>query len=146
MNVVDSSGWLEYFSNGPNAEYFQEPLEDTDMLIVPVPSMYEVFTVILRESGEHDALQAVAAMQKATLCDLTTTIALSASKISLQHRLPMAASIMLASARFYDATLWTQDVDFKGISNVNYVRKQTLIRATHPKDVRTVDEKQAVFY
>jgi predicted nucleic acid-binding protein len=123
MNVVDSSGWLEYFSNGPNAKHFIKPLEDTDALVVPVISIYEVFKVILRERSENEALQAAAAMQKATICDLTTTIALSASKISLQHNLPMADSIILASAQLYDATLWTQDADFKGISKVKYFAK-----------------------
>jgi len=124
MNVVDSSGWLEYFSNGPNAGHFLSPLKDSAALVVPVVSIYEVFKVVLRERGETEALQAAAAMQKGIVEDLTVTLSLSASKLSLQHALPMADSIILATARLHDATIWTQDVDFKGISGVKYFQKK----------------------
>jgi predicted nucleic acid-binding protein len=89
-----------------------------------VVSIYEVSKVVLRESGETQALQAVAAMQKATVSDLTTKLALSASKLSLQHGLPMADSIILATAQLHDATIWTQDADFKGIAGVKYFPKR----------------------
>lgn len=124
MNIVDSSGWLEYFSNGPSAKHFLTPLKDTASLVVPVITIYEVFKVVLREQGENEALQAVAAMQKGTVCDLTINLALSASKLSLQHALPMADSIILATAQFYDATTWTQDVDFKDLPKVKYFPKK----------------------
>ena len=98
MNIVDSSGWLEYFSEGPNAEFFSSPLKDPTHLIVPVITIYEVFKVVLREAGENEALQAIAAMQKGQIKDLTLSIAMNAAKISLQHSLPMADSIILATA------------------------------------------------
>lgn len=120
MNVVDSSGWLECFADGPSAKHFIVPLKDTASLIVPVITIYEVFKVVLWERGETEALQAAAAMQKATVSDLTTPIALSASKLSLKHSLPMADSIILATAQLHDATIWTQDADFKGMPGVEY--------------------------
>ena len=124
MNVVDSSGWLEYFSDGPNASHFEPPLSDQSRLIVPSISIYEVFKVLLRETDEASALQGVAAMQRATVIDLTPTLSLSAASLSLKHALPMADSIILATARAHNATLWTQDVDFKGVTGVNYFPKQ----------------------
>ena len=120
MNIIDSSGWLEYFSDGPNAIHYLPPLNDTPTLIVPVITIYEVFKVVLRESAENEALQAVAAMQKGKIIDLNANIAMDASKLSLQHDLPMADSIILATARAYDCVIWTQDSDFQHISGVNY--------------------------
>jgi predicted nucleic acid-binding protein len=120
MNIIDSSGWLEYFSDGPNAIHYLPPLNDTSTLIVPVITIYEVFKVVLRESAENGALQAVAAMQKGKIIDLNANIAMDASKLSLQHNLPMADSIILATARAYDCVIWTQDSDFQNIEGVNY--------------------------
>lgn len=120
MNIIDSSGWLEYFSDGPNAIHYLPPLNDTSTLIVPVITIYEVFKVVLRESAENEALQAVAAMQKGKIIDLNADIAMNASKLSLQHNLPMADSIILATARAYDCVIWTQDSDFQHIEGVNY--------------------------
>ena len=99
MNIIDSSGWLEYFSDGPNADSFLDPLKDTVSLIVPTITIYEVFKVVLRESAENEALQAVAAMQKGRIVDLNSHIAMNASKLSLQHNLPMADSTILATAQ-----------------------------------------------
>lgn len=124
MNIVDSSGWLEYFANGSNAKHFLPPLKDTASLVVPVVSIYEVFKVVLRERGETEALQAAAAMQRALVSELTTKLALSASKLSLQHGLPMADSIILATAHAFDATIWTQDAHFKSMSGVKYFPKK----------------------
>ncbi|GAF96693.1 unnamed protein product, partial [marine sediment metagenome] len=90
MNIVDSSGWLAYFADEPNAKHFLIPLKDTASLIVPAVTIYEVFKVVLRESSENEALQAAAAMQRGTVVDLTAKLAIAASKLSLQHRLPMA--------------------------------------------------------
>jgi predicted nucleic acid-binding protein len=124
MNIVDSSGWLVYFADEPNAKHFQTPLKDTASLIVPSVTIYEVFKVVLRESSENDALQSVAAMQKGTVVDLTTKIAIAASKLSLQNRLPMADSIILATAMEFNAKIWTQDSDFENISGVKYFSKK----------------------
>jgi predicted nucleic acid-binding protein len=120
MNIIDSSGWLEYFSDGPNAIHYLPPLNDTSILIVPVITIYEVFKVVLRESAENEALQAVAAMQKGKIIDLNAKIAMDASKLSLQHNLPMADSIILATAQAYGCVIWTQDSDFQDIEGVNY--------------------------
>ena len=120
MNIIDSSGWLEYFSDGPNAIYYLPPLNDTSTLIVPVITIYEVFKAVLRESTENEALQAIAAMQKGKIIYLNANIAMDASKLSLQHDLPMADSIILATARAYDCVIWTQDSDFQQIEGVNY--------------------------
>ena len=123
MNVVDSSGWLEYFADGANADFFAEAIENIEELIVPVISIYEVFKRVYQQRGEGDALQSVAMMEQGRVVGLDTTLALSAAKISLDLKIPMADSIILATARSYDATLWTQDVDFKGIAGVEYIEK-----------------------
>ncbi|MDY6971523.1 MAG: type II toxin-antitoxin system VapC family toxin [Thermodesulfobacteriota bacterium] len=94
MNIVDSSGWLAYFADEPNAKHFQTPLKDTASLIVPSLTTYEVFKVVLRESSENDALQSIAAMQKGTVIDLTSKLAIAASILSLQNSLPMAERVV----------------------------------------------------
>lgn len=124
MNVVDSSGWLEYFAGGENASRFSAPLQDLESLVVPVISIYEVFKVVLREAGEENALQAASAMQRGHLANLTPERSMSAATLSNRHALPMADSIILATAREYEATLWTQDDDFKGLEKVNYFPKR----------------------
>ena len=121
MNVVDSSGWLEYFGGGPNAAFFAKAIERTSELVVPTVSLYEVFKRVLQQRGEGDALQAVAVMQQGLVAELSGTVALSAARISLDLGLPMADSIMLATARAYEATLWTQDADFEGVPGVRFV-------------------------
>jgi len=120
MNVVDSSGWLAYFADEPNAKHFLAPLSDPASLVVPAVTIYEVFKVIIRESGENDALLAAMAMQKGTVVDLTVSLAIAASKLSLEHDLPMADSIILATAQEFNATIWTQDSDFETMNNVKY--------------------------
>lgn len=124
MNLVDSSAWLEYLANDPNAEYFSAPLEDTGNLLVPTICIYEVFKAVLRQRSEDAALQTVALMMQGTTIDLTDELALKAAKISLESQIPMADSIILATARTHQAVLWTQDKDFKDIENVNYFPKQ----------------------
>jgi predicted nucleic acid-binding protein len=113
MNVVDSSAWLEYLADGPNAEYFSAPLIDTANLIVPTICIYEVFMAALRQRGEDAALQAVALMKQGVTVNLNDDLALQAAKISLKHKIPMADSIILATDRAHKAVLWTQDQDFK---------------------------------
>ena len=123
MNIVDSSGWLEYYSGGPNAEHFLPPLLEPSSLIVPTTTLYEVFKVILRETGENEALQAIAAMQKGTVVDLTASVAMNAAKLSKQHNLTMADSIILATAISYDCVIWTQDSDFENFQRVKFFPK-----------------------
>jgi predicted nucleic acid-binding protein len=124
MNIVDSSGWLEYFSGGPNAEHFLPPLEEPSSLVVPTITIHEVFKVVLRVTDENQALQSIAAMQKGSVVDLTLNIAMNASKISLQHHLPMAASIILATAKTYKCVIWTQDSDFENFKGVHFFPKE----------------------
>lgn len=123
MNVIDSSAWLEYFSDGPNAEHFSDVIEDEAALLIPVITVYEVFKVVLRESSETAALQAVAAMRKGKMVDLTPGLAMEASKLSLYYDLPMADSIILATARRFNCTIWTQDSDLQGIEGVHFFPK-----------------------
>lgn len=124
MNLVDSSGWLAYFADEPNARHFSAPLADPDALIVPTITLYEVFKVILREAGENQAIQAVAAMQQGRTVDLSPPLAIAASRLSLQHQIPMADSIILATAQAFDALVWTQDSDFKDLEKVKYFPKK----------------------
>lgn len=123
MNVVDSSGWLEYFADAPNANFFAEPIEATEELLVPTIGIYEVFKKILLERDETEALRAIGFMQLGRILDLTSTLALHAAKVSAELQIPMADSIMLASAREFDATLWTQDSDFQDLEGVKFVPK-----------------------
>ena len=124
MNIIDSSGWLEYFADGLNAPFFSRPLQKAAELIVPTITIYEVFKTVLRQRNESDALQAVALMQQGSMADLTASISILAAKISLEHEMPMADSIILATARLYEATVWTQDSDFEGIDGVQYIPKK----------------------
>jgi predicted nucleic acid-binding protein len=123
LNIVDSSGWLEFFADGPNANNFAKPLSDRDQLLVPVVIIYEVFKVVLRERGENSALQAAALLRQGKVLALTEDIALSAARLSVTHKIPMADSIILATARATEATIWTQDADFKGLEKVHYFSK-----------------------
>lgn len=120
MNVVDSSAWLEYFSDGPNAGYFAKPIENTKDLLVPSLSLYEVYKRVLQQRGDSDALQIVAVMQQGRLVDLDGSLALQAARLSTVHGLPLADSVILATARAYDAVLWTQDADFKDLPGVQF--------------------------
>ena len=124
MNVVDSSGWLEYFADGPNADFFATPIEASTELLVPTVSLYEVFKRVLQQRGDNAALQSMALMQQGTVIELTSTLALQAARVSLHERLPMADSMILATTQAYGATLWSQDSDFKHIAGVKYVAKK----------------------
>lgn len=124
MNVVDSSGWLEYLADGANADFFAPALEAPRNLIVPSISVYEVFRRVLQQRGESAALQAAAQMQQGRVVGLDTPLALAAAQLSVEASLPMADSIMLATARAFEATLWTQDADFSGLAGVKYVAKR----------------------
>ena len=123
LNLVDSSGWIEYFTDGPNAPTFAGPLADPDRLVVSTVSVYEVFRVILRQRGKDDALRAAAQMSRAREVPLSFELALQAARLAHEMHLAMADGIILATARFTGATLWTQDIDFKGMSRVKYFPK-----------------------
>ena len=123
MNVVDSSGWVEYLIEAVNADFFAPPILDSSRLIVPSISVYEVFKILLRTYNEDTALYLVRTMYRGQIVPLNAELGIAAARLSLQLRLPMADSIILATAQAYDATLWTQDVDFEDIEGVRYVRK-----------------------
>ncbi len=106
MNVVDSSAWLEYLADGANASFFAEPIEDIEALVVPTISLFEVFKRVLQQRGESAALQAMAAMQQGTVAELGAELAVSAAALSVDLKLPLADSIILATARKYGAELW----------------------------------------
>ncbi|MBU6291635.1 MAG: type II toxin-antitoxin system VapC family toxin [Burkholderiales bacterium] len=123
MNVVDSCGWLEYFSDGPNAGFFAPAIENTAKLLVPTLTLFEVFKRILQQRTEADALRAIALIRQGQLIDLSDAVALGAARLSFDLKLPLTDSIILFSARMHDAKLWTQDAHFEGISGVSFVRK-----------------------
>lgn len=123
MNVVDSSGWIEYLAGGRNADFFREPIEDTERLLVPTLSLFEVYRHLLRHLGGNEALNVIASMRQGTIVDLDDRLALDAAELSVATKLPLADSIMLAVARAQDAVLWTQDADFEGLENVRLKRK-----------------------
>ena len=124
MNVIDSSGWLEYFIGGKNASFFAPVVQDVANAVVPTISIFEVFKRTLIEKGRTDALEAVAIMYDGKVVDLDREIALIAADLSFELKLPMADSIILATARAHNATLWTQDEHFNDIEGVKYIEKK----------------------
>ena len=124
MNVVDSSGWLEYFANGPNAGFFAPAIEDVGRLLVPSICILEVFKRVLQQRGEGEALLAAALMQQGQAVDLDASLALRAARIGVEMKLPLADSVILASARSKNAVVWTQDADFDGLDGVKYVARR----------------------
>jgi predicted nucleic acid-binding protein len=124
MNVVDSSGWLEYFSDSENATFFSKTIQDIENLIVPTICIYEVFKRMTTLYGKDSALRAVGVMSLGKVIDLSLPISLSAAKLSLEYKLALADSIILATARANNATLWTQDEHFKDLEDVKYIKKK----------------------
>ena len=124
MNIVDSSGWLEYFAEGGNAEFFAPAIEDTKNLLVPVICMYEVFKKLLLQSGDNEAQIHVSDMKQGKIIEIDESLALSAAKLSAELKLPMADSLILATARTNNAILWTQDEHFKDLDGVKYIEKK----------------------
>ncbi|MDD5674074.1 MAG: type II toxin-antitoxin system VapC family toxin [Chitinivibrionales bacterium] len=124
MNLVDSSGWLEYFTGSPNAHIFSPIIEDVQNLIVPSISMYEVFKKLLIETDENTALQAITQMQLGKVIVLDEPLALNAARIGFDLKLALADSIILATARSYNAVLYTQDEHFKHVPGVKYFNKK----------------------
>lgn len=123
MNLVDTSGWLEYFFLGKNASYFSSPIEQTKELIVPTICLYEVFKKINMVADEAKALQVIAQMKQGQVVNVSEDVALRASLISIKYKLAMADSIIYATANINNAILWTQDIDFKDLPNVKYKKK-----------------------
>ncbi len=123
MNVVDTSGWLEYFTEGANVEFFAPAIEDSEHLVVPAVCIYEVFKKILQTQGLAMAELRTADLMKGNMVDLSASLAMSAAVLSAELKLPMADSFILATAREYQATLWTQDEHFKDLEGVRYIQK-----------------------
>ena len=127
MNVVDSSAWLSYFAGDKNAGAFAKPIEAIDDLLIPSITLTEVFKCIVRQRDEDGALEAIAHMEQGKVVLLDATLAVDAAVYGLKHKLPLADSIIYATAKKYDAVIWTQDADFKALPNVKYFQK---IKAT----------------
>ena len=123
MNVVDSSAWLEYFAGGPQAGEFARVIEQTATLLVPSIVLVEVTRLVMQQRGEDDALQVAALLHQGQVVPLDSGLALSAAQLGVAHRLPLADSIIYATARQFRATVWTMDADFEGLAGVRYVRK-----------------------
>ena len=123
-NVVDSSAWLAYFAEEPTAPDFAAAIEDPRRLVVPAVCLLEVFKVVARQRGEGDALQAVAIMQQGEVVALDATLALSAARLGVDYKLPLADGIVYATARAVGGVVWTQDEDFDGLPDVQYFPKR----------------------
>ncbi len=124
MNLVDSSAWLEYFADGPNAARFAPAIQETGELLVPTVVLLEVTRRVLQQRGEDAALQAAALLHQGRVVPLDSALALSAAQLGNAHRLPLADSVILATARQYGATIWTMDADFDGLEAVRYLPRQ----------------------
>lgn len=124
MNVVDSSGWLEYLADAPNADFFAPAIQRTRSLLVPSICLLEVFKRVHQQRGEGAALQAVALMEQGSVIDLNESIALSAAKFGIEYGLPLADSVVFATARHHGARVWTQDSDFEGLPDVRFTPKR----------------------
>lgn len=120
MNVVDSSAWLEYFADGPNADDFAAAIQDPDSLVVPTITLFEVFKRIRMQRDAEVALRAVSQMRRGHVVDLDADLAVAAADLSANLELALADSIILATARDCGATVWTQDEDFEGLDDVEY--------------------------
>lgn len=126
MNVVDSSGWIEFFMDGAGADFFQQPILQTNELLVPSICLFEVYRLVLRQRGEEAALEMVGQMRTGRVIELDADLAISAAALAHEKKLAMADSIILATAMNYDAILWTQDADLSNFPDVRY----------HPKVLR----------
>ncbi len=123
-NVVDSSGWLEYFGKGINGEWFRPIIQKNADLIVPTISLFEVFKRVASQRDEEEALKAVSLMTSGHVVDLTQELAILAAELSMELKLPMADSVILATAQSHHAILWTQDEHFKGLKDVEFIEKR----------------------
>lgn len=123
MNLVDSSGWLEYFADGKNAKHYAPIIQDIENLAVSTINIYEVYKKIIQQRDEKDAIQAIAFLQQSNVIEVTEQIAINAAKLSVVNSIPMADSLIIATAQSIDATIYTQDNDFKGFDNVMFFKK-----------------------
>jgi len=123
MNVIDSSAWLSYFAGDKNSTSFSKPIESLDTLLVPSITVTEVFKHILRLKGEELALEVIAHITQGKVISLDTQLAIDAGSYGVQHKLPLADSIIYATTMKFNATLWTQDIDFKDLPNVKFYAK-----------------------
>ncbi|MBF0543047.1 MAG: type II toxin-antitoxin system VapC family toxin [Candidatus Riflebacteria bacterium] len=123
FNLVDSCGWLEYISGSLRGKEYYDPVNDYENLIVPSICIFEVFKKILIHQDEEEALRVVANMQLGRVVDMDGRVAIDATQLSKEHKIPMADSIILATARIFLATIWTQDNHFKGMKSVKYFGK-----------------------
>lgn len=124
MILVDSSGWLAYFTDGANSDFFAKAILGTEEIVIPTIVFYEIFKKTLSDKGEESALQTIGQLHKYKIVDLDEDLSLSAARISNEHKIPMADSIIYATAKKFGATIWTQDEDFKDLPNVKYVRRK----------------------
>ena len=124
MNIVDSSGWLEYLADGKNADFFVTPISDAGNLVTPTVCMYEVFRRVLSTLGEEKALNVMGTIAFGQTVDLSRDLAIESARLSVELKLAMADSMILATARAHNATLWTQDAHFRGLEGVKYIEKK----------------------
>ena len=124
MNLVDSSGWIEYFVDGSKAKFFSAAIEDVGNLLVPTICLFEVFRKVLHDRGESDALRVIAQMEEGQVADLDRSLALRAARLGVTMKLPMADSIIFATSEAFGATIWTQDADFAHVHGVKYIAKK----------------------
>jgi toxin FitB len=120
MNLVDTSGWLEYFADSPQAPPFAAAIEDTEHLLVPAIVVYEVFKKVMLAFDENRALLALGQLKLGRVVDVDEAIAIYGAKLSLEKRLPMADALIYATALLHDATVFTQDAHFEGLTQVRY--------------------------
>jgi len=137
MIVIDTCGWLEYFTDGPNANFFSTPIRDNSRIIIPTIVLYELWKKISRERGEDEAIDLVAQLKRYQIVPLDENLAISAAKISNERRIAMADSIVYATAKQYNAVLWTQDADFKNFNDVKYVEKKEQTHLSEGKEKDT---------
>jgi predicted nucleic acid-binding protein len=124
MNLVDSSGWLEYFVDSKYAKHFAPAIEKINELIVSTINIFEVYKKILTQVDDYHALQAVAIMQQGKVFEVSTEISIQAAKLSFELKIPMADSIIYVTAQKNNALLWTMDSDFKELKDVNFFNKK----------------------
>lgn len=124
MNLVDSSGWIEFLMDGQHGAAFAKPICDTSALLVPTVCLLEVYKIVKRRRGQELAAEVAAQMSKGRLAPLDESLAIFAAELGLQHALPLADSVILATAQRYRATLWTTDAHFDGLTDVRYYRKK----------------------
>ncbi len=123
MNLVDSSGWIEYFRDTPRADLFATAIEDRHHLLVPTIALFEVHKILSRSLPEGLVNQCLNVMRLARVLDLTDARAVVAAKTARLHSLAMTDAAMYSMAREFDAEFWTQDIDYQGLPGVSYFQK-----------------------